>query len=242
MRRRHGKKKGRFRKRFRKFKHGRSGKRRKMGKPSRLTFRKPTVLPDTYFCKLVYYEHVTGVGDGGLTSLRYRFRGNSCFDPNATGVGHQPLGFDQLCSATAFYSNYRVMGSKLECSQSTRTNAATTAAVMATTDSTYGPTNIDNMMEQPYVTKKWPKHTDGDGALPFKTKRYMSTAKVFGEKPSVIMSEAGYSATYAGSPAYQWYWLLAMQNIDHLTDLTWDFIVKITYYVQFFERNEIPQS
>lgn len=44
------------------------------------------------------------------TSLgRYSWKVNSMFDPNSTGVGHQPLYFDQMA---ALYNNYCVIGSK----------------------------------------------------------------------------------------------------------------------------------
>lgn len=54
---------------------------------------------------LKYNERVTmalAVGPGFVT---YDFRLNSLFDPNRTGTGHQPIGFDQLA---ALYLNYRV--------------------------------------------------------------------------------------------------------------------------------------
>lgn len=48
----------------------------------------------------------TAVGTYGT----YHFRANSCYDPDESGVGHQPRGFDQW---SAFYDNYVVLGSKI---------------------------------------------------------------------------------------------------------------------------------
>lgn len=58
-----------------------------------------------YITKLKYAEVrvVTGPTLGGL--VQYNFRLNSLFDPNLTGGGHQPYGFDQL---TDIYNRYRV--------------------------------------------------------------------------------------------------------------------------------------
>lgn len=41
----------------------------------------------------------------GISLYEYLFNLNSLFDPNRTGVGHQPLGYDQL---TPLYGRYRV--------------------------------------------------------------------------------------------------------------------------------------
>jgi len=49
------------------------------------------------------------VGVAGTTA-EYIFSANGCFDPNITGVGHQPRGFDQLI---ALYDHFVVIGVKL---------------------------------------------------------------------------------------------------------------------------------
>lgn len=43
-------------------------------------------------------------------SAGYVFRCNSLMDPNATGVGHQPRGYDQLMT---LYDHYTVIGAKI---------------------------------------------------------------------------------------------------------------------------------
>lgn len=42
---------------------------------------------------------------GTAASYELQFRGNSVFDPDKSGVGHQPMGFDQW---SAFYDHYYV--------------------------------------------------------------------------------------------------------------------------------------
>lgn len=53
---------------------------------------------------LRYAETITGLG-GIPADFDYQFRLNSLFDPNFTGTGHQPRGFDQI---SALYNRYRV--------------------------------------------------------------------------------------------------------------------------------------
>lgn len=63
--------------------------------------------PYTYV-KQNYAETVT-LGDGALTIPFQEYRTNSVFDPNQTGIGGQPNGFDKMA---AMYLNYIVKGCK----------------------------------------------------------------------------------------------------------------------------------
>lgn len=60
--------------------------------------------PRWMHCDMKYCDQfVTSVG--GASVLDQIYRANSLFDPDRTGVGHQPRGFDQL---TPLYNRYRV--------------------------------------------------------------------------------------------------------------------------------------
>lgn len=45
-------------------------------------------------------------------AAQYVFSANGLYDPNITGTGHQPLGFDQMM---AMYDHYVVIGSQIQC-------------------------------------------------------------------------------------------------------------------------------
>jgi hypothetical protein len=68
------------------------------------------VFGSVYRTKLHYYEPQLTAGNSvaGLAT-NYFFSANGCFDPNITGVGHQPIGFDQIM---LFYEQYTVVSSK----------------------------------------------------------------------------------------------------------------------------------
>ena len=71
-----------------------------------------------------YYEYATinpVVAQAGV----YVFAANGLYDPNITGVGHQPAGFDQI---TQLYHEYLVVGSTIRI---TYTNADTNNCVNA---------------------------------------------------------------------------------------------------------------
>lgn len=67
-------------------------------------------FPASQMVKLRYVQEISldpGVS-GSVAS--YVFRGNSLFDPDYTGTGHQPMLFDQY---SAVYSTYQVLGAKI---------------------------------------------------------------------------------------------------------------------------------
>jgi hypothetical protein len=51
-------------------------------------------------------------GAAGVIGTEQVMRLNSLFDPNATGVGHQPYGYDQYLGS--IYQKYRVLAAKFE--------------------------------------------------------------------------------------------------------------------------------
>ena len=82
--------------------------RRRYKKKAQLT-RQVGAFSDAQIVKLRYVDRFTL--DPNLTSTAgdYVFSANGLFDPNVTGIGHQPLGFDQWM---AMYDHYTVLGSR----------------------------------------------------------------------------------------------------------------------------------
>ncbi len=54
---------------------------------------------------------ITG-GTSGLIGTTKTFGLNNMYDPDVSGTGHQPYGYDQLLSSTGPYSRYKVLGVK----------------------------------------------------------------------------------------------------------------------------------
>jgi hypothetical protein len=73
--------------------------------PGNLSF---SVLPRSFKKTLRYAETYTlTTGTAGVIGSIQTMALNSVYDPNVTGTGHQPYGFDQL---STFYNNYIVHG------------------------------------------------------------------------------------------------------------------------------------
>lgn len=77
--------------------------------------RKPLVLggiPDSKVCRLRYCDFVKLDADAGgsAVAVQHTFLANSVWDPDHTGTGHQPMGFDEMA---AQYNHYVVLGSRI---------------------------------------------------------------------------------------------------------------------------------
>lgn len=108
-----------------------------------------TLVPYSITRRHRYVEQIQlNPGVGGLSQNVFRL--NSVFDPNLTGVGHQPMGFDQY---SALYERYRVKGCRVTV---TFSNSSGTVAVLGgiglRSTSTLG-TIVESMLERPLT--KW---------------------------------------------------------------------------------------
>lgn len=100
-------------------------------------------FPHKKFCRLRYVESINMTPG---TTLPYAFSTNSCFDPNTTGAGHQPYGFDQWA---IIYNHYKVYASVMTI-RATNFNAAQSGTIFGIkVDDNAGTTlNINSLMEQ----------------------------------------------------------------------------------------------
>jgi len=72
---------------------------------------KKAPMPNKYACKMRYCGEATiNPGVAGIAGVHV-INANGLWDPDTTGTGHQPRGFDQLMS---MYDHYVVVGAKLK--------------------------------------------------------------------------------------------------------------------------------
>jgi len=98
--------------------------------------------PARFITKHKYAEAVT-TGTAGLNT--YRWNLNSLYDPNRTGLGHQPYGYDQI---GILYNRYRVISCKYVLS-AISTDANIAVAVLPSNDAAPPITNVSEARENP---------------------------------------------------------------------------------------------
>lgn len=171
----------------------------------------------------VRYADFGTLSPGSLTGT-YVFSGNSLFDPNVTGVGHQPRGYDQLMS---MYDHYVVHGATMTV---TFSNAASNEIV-----------RVAAALRDSATVGSWRDYVEG-GSSHWK----IGTTS----RPSVNLRLSGNSAQFLGrgdimsdptckgytteSPTEQWYFHIAAAGMG-VSVSPLSFQVLIEYDVSFIE-------
>lgn len=231
----------------------RSGRSRRKGyskvSPGRALWQNP--LPTQR--KFAFTYHDTGFTFGSNVGNSYFasrvFRGNSLFDPDFTGVGVQPYGYDNMCSANAPFGRYIVYGSKIsvfphlytvgQAAQYTSGSYAVKFILWPSrlTSATY--TGFDDLSRIPYHKARCIENADdagGNNTL----KQYVSTRKIFPEAGK--LEDADFAANYNADPAKAWYWIIAMDSSTFNNDISGYCDVKIKYYCKLLKTDDVNES
>ncbi len=191
-------------------------------------------IPDIFKTKLKYSELITLSYTG--TNTYYQFRLNNLNDPNATGTGHQPNGYDQL---STLYTKTRVTGASYKITYS---NASATYQAEVLTQLCSNMTTSSSFADA--IETQYAKRITLDpyGAESRTVTGTVDLAKLFGISRRELLIDDGYIAGIGGNPANQCALNIWVQNISTATAITVYARVDITYYVDFFEARIFGQS
>lgn len=185
------------------------------------------------FTKLRYVSEA--ITFATTTSKGWRqFALNGLFDPDITGTGHQPLGFDQI---KALYDNYRVHSARFSATgQVSTSNVATLIAIGAKEGSSLPTTMTDCYEDGAYKT------VIVTNEKPFMITQYIPMHKVAGRSKANYNSENNYTAGIGANPTTVIYGNVLAQCLDESTSQTTIFRFIIDYFVEFFDPAVLSQS
>ncbi len=218
------------RKRVYKRKGRRMYKRRGKNKMSVWKLKSNMIIPDKVMVKLPYTDVFTTTG---AVNEEFTFRGNSLFDPDQTGVGTQPLGFDQY---SVFFQEYRVYASKLTMEIINASAQGVQVTVIPSKDAN-GSGSFVTSIQQPYVKYRVMSGTDGQDRA--RITNYMSTEKFWGRK---VSTEDNFAAAINNNPINQWFWVCEFHSSDNTTIVNVDILLKIEYWAEFSNRKILAAS
>ncbi len=168
----------------------------------------------------------------------YQFRGNSVYDPDYTGSGAQPTGFDQW---SAFYNEYCVLSSRVDLECLCTTAAGVEYVVYPSYNANLPSTTLD-ASSRPYAQRCFLLNS-GNG-VKGSLRSSMSTAQMMGVREEAIVDDDAYGATVAANPGSSavWYWTVVAQNKTNTTTLGDAIRIRICYDVLFHDRVQLSLS
>lgn len=198
-------------------------------------------LPNIYNCKLTY-THTSNLstGIGGIYGTEQVMRCNSPYDPDFTGTGHQPYGYDQL---TGLYKLYLVKGILVECviTDPSADGLVIGATFQSSQDATTITSNpIDTIKEQPMsITRS----INNSGAQMVRFKQYFTIAQLESLTKNQFDGALGaYQAAINANPARFPYFRIAAGSVRGATGDTCIVRITATFYTMFSGRVTQAQS
>lgn len=214
------------------------------GSPSQSMKWRGTPFPREMTTQLSYSDVVTVSATTGVPTT-YLYSANGLWDCNITGTGHQPRFFDTLCGANganAPYYSYRVYGSKCTIEVFPKGTDSMGMRAMAglglfNTTAT-GPSSLGEMRERADYKTTYVGYWYS--AKPSKITRYGSLKTLFNIKD--IKDDDNLVGDSSNNPAKQARWGITICPIDESSSRDYTVNVKITYYVTFFNKNDVVDS
>ena len=201
----------------------------KRGKVTRRTYIPKSLFGNKVRNTLKYIEHFQlNAGAAGIPAS-YVFTANGLFDPNITGIGHQPRGFDQL---KELFDHYHVVQSKIK--------------VTFMPGSTAGPSQICGIMLQDDSTPEanMIQAMEGRNCVygPLTSTVPLVKTLYFNSKTFFSIEDRLLYGTSTSNPSDQAYFVLFCQPTYSVDAPAIDVMVEIQYDTCWSEPNNVGKS
>lgn len=204
---------------------------------SLMTLTNTPVLSIKHRSKLLYSDSRL-ITFSGAASNAYVYSANGLFDPDITGIGHQPMGFDQLI---ALYEHYTVLNAKVTVSF---VNESTTdpayvgiAAFPDTTPETVPSKLVENgLLKRVYVAAN-SGNPKSNATLTFSVK----ISRING-RPESIVADDLFRGDSASNPSEQTYLHVFGYNLTNGNSVSVRADTLIEYDAVFTEPRKLTQS
>lgn len=234
-----------IRRRFRRRRFRRRG-RRIFKRRRRFRFRRQPLqlegVGNRKLVKLRYVDHIAINPTSGVATA-HAFRANDMFDPNATGIGHQPLMFDEWMQ---IYDHFTVLGSKIKVEYLHDTTLSLIPGTFGVIVSDGGNTvSLQNNLNQLFEQKLHRGKRLQVGVTPMSVGNPMVVAKFsakrfFGRK--FLTGAAEYQGSASGGPNEQAFFEVYVAPPQGTDTASLQFRVTVDYIAMLTERKPILQQ
>lgn len=188
-------------------------------------------FPDRYIAKLKYIDTFSL----STVNVPYRFNLNSIFDPNNTGIGHQPYGRDTLAQ---LYNRYRVFACKVRI-RGQPLDGSNQYIVSIPSNDIITVSSFTDAREKPMA--KYVVQTQGGDSRSILHK--INIPRLMGRTSAQYKADDRYQADMGSDPAENASLSIYSYNCGSLsTSCTTLCTIELTYYVECFDRNTLSQS
>lgn len=186
------------------------------------------------------YGGIVNPDAGAGSSASWVFSANSIFDPDRTGIGHQPLGHDEWAN---FYDHYVVIGSRITVRFMPNGDTALTNSSLCSItleDDATASTTIPSLIERTGAVIGYMGTADGKGSV---TLRKGFSAKKFFNKADVRDNSQLGGKLGVSNPAEEAYFHINVSAVDGVTNpAAVECAVLIEYICVLSERKNLVQS
>lgn len=208
--------------------------RRRKGKSNKMVNVNRALRPfaQRYITKLKYAQ-VQFLNTAGPAA--WRFRLNSLFDPDFSGIGHQPYGFDQL---SPLYNRYRVISCSYVVSAVDQAGQYITFATLPANEQV-NTLSLSEMRENPRC--QFVVQAPASAMKQITGKVYLPS--LVGRTKAQYMADDRYQALVTDNPAEAAILNVYVQRMDEgLNTLNVPLTVTLEYTVEFFDIKNFAQS
>jgi len=215
---------------------------KRSGNPSSLKSQVPKQMaimgkgfPNRIMTKQVYMDTISLVAGAGSVN-HYQFILNGLYDPDYTGIGHQPMYFDQYM---ALYNHYTVIGAKIQITAigSEGNTVPTEIVLWQNDDTTITPSGSFATQQEQDKSKYMLLGSGGDskGSLSLK----WSAKKTFSGS---TLNNSLLRGSSSANPSETSVACIGIRPADNVTNVQVFFQVKIEFISVYYELKDIAGS
>lgn len=193
-------------------------------------------LPNRFIFKTRYCEPIVTINPGAAgVPATHVFSANSLFDPDFTGVGHQPVGFDQIMP---MYDHYTVIGARIRVNCTNTDPGSPQTVVVSLRDNTTTVNDIGRTIENGRCRWVTLSESVAGGATKTMTMGF-SANKFFGHK---VLDGDKYKGTISTSPADSAYFHITAAPLEGVDAASIRCNITIEYIAVLTEPKLLSQS
>lgn len=189
-------------------------------------------VPNRMFTTMKYIQILT-LGGTSLPYAQNQYRANDIYDPDYTGTGNYPLGYEQFLP---LFSRYRVHSSRItvkpEITSSQEANNFVIGVYPSNEAQNVGSADLRENLARPYNKYITTVRTDNATMI----RSYMKTSTIVGVSKAAVRLDDSFSAAIDAHPNNPWFWTIYIGNLTQTGNTGMNAIVEIKYYVEFYDR------